>query len=150
MAAPSSPLLSAMRRLDGVGGEVDVGGEVLHQDGRAIEADDGDVVGHVADDGLDHGREGAVLVQLARAGASALDVDDEGERLAAGVLFEREFLRDAVVGEGEVIGLEGEDEIAGLGAHQRGNEDEGGVRVEGRSLLGRSGRGLREDEGDCH
>ena len=52
----------------------------------------------------------AYLASSSSAGAAAFDVDDQGEGFAAGVLFEVKFLRDAVVGEDEVVGLEGVDE----------------------------------------
>ena len=57
----------------------------------------------------------AMAVSLKRLGcarAATFDVDDQGEGFAAGVLFEVELLRDAVVGEDEVFGVEGEDELA--------------------------------------
>jgi hypothetical protein len=89
-------------------------------------------VRNAADDGVEHFGDGGVLEELGSAGAAAFDVDDQGEGLAAGVLFEVEFLRDAVVGEDEVAGVEGEDELAGLLlADQGGNEDQGGLAADG-------------------
>jgi hypothetical protein len=60
------------------------------------------------------GSDGAEIVEFAGSGAADFDDDDEGERLATGVLLEGELLRYAVVCEDEIVGGEGEDEIAGL------------------------------------
>ena len=119
-----------------MGGRVDVGGEVLDQHGRAVVADDGNFVGVTADDRLNHRSERAVLRELTRAGAAALDVDDQGERLAASVLLERKFLRNAVVSKDEVVGLEREDEFAGLIADQGRNENQSRLAADRRCLRG--------------
>ncbi len=95
---------------------------------------------HPADDGVKHGGEGHVFAELADAVAAGLDQDDEGEGLAAGVLFEVEDLGYAVVGEGEVVCFEREDELAGLVAHQRRHHDQGGAGGDGG---GGRGGGLR-------
>jgi len=75
-------------------------------------------VGDVADDGGEHWGErrsdGAEFVEFAGAGTADFDDDDEGERLATGVLLEGELLGYAVVGQDEVVDGEREDEIAGL------------------------------------
>jgi hypothetical protein len=69
------------------------------------------------------------------AGAADLDADDHGERLAAVVFFEVEGLGDAVVGEDEVGGFEGVDELAGFGFDEGRDQDEGGVDGEREGLL---------------
>ncbi len=100
-------------------------------------------MGDVADDGIEQGGEGGEFVELAGAGGSGFDSEDEGEGLGGGVLFgvsfKGEVLGDAVVGEEEVVGGEGEDEVAGAGADEGGDEDE--VRVRGE--MGRLGGLLR-------
>jgi hypothetical protein len=98
---------------DGVSGRVEVGGEVLKECGLTVEGDDGDFVGDVADDGGEHRSEWwsdrAELVEFAGSGTAGFDDDDKGERLAAGVLLEGELLRDAVIGQDEIVRSEGED-----------------------------------------
>lgn len=42
-----------------------------------------------------------------------------------------EGLLDTVVGENEVFGLEGVDELAGFGAHEGGDDDEAGANGDG-------------------
>jgi hypothetical protein len=81
----------------------------------------------VADEIVEHGSEVLILLQTSGADASGLDDDDECERLVAGVLFEVEVLLDSVVGEDEVFGLEGIDELAGLGADECRHDDEAGA-----------------------
>ena len=110
-----------------MGDVVGVGCEAVQQRGRGVEPDDRDLVRHVADEGVEHGAEAAVVVEMRGGVAAGFDADDERERLVSGVLFETERLGDAVVGEQEVVGLEGEDEIAGLGADQRGHQHQRGV-----------------------
>src|SRR5579862_3795829 len=53
--------------------------ERLDQMRRAVESDDGDVVFDVADDGVHDGVEGAVVVEMARAGAAGFDDDGESK-----------------------------------------------------------------------
>jgi hypothetical protein len=65
-------------------------------------------------------------------GSAGFDEDDEGKRFAAGVFFQVKHLRDAVVREGEVVGIEGEDEFAGFVADERRNENQGRVCVKRR------------------
>jgi hypothetical protein len=123
---------------DGVCGGVEVGGEVLEERRLTVEGDDGKFVRDVADDGSEHwgerGSDGAEFVEFAGSGAADLDYDDECERLAAGVLFEGEFLLDSVVGQDEIVGGEGIDEIAGLVADESGRENKSGAGAEQRGF----------------
>jgi hypothetical protein len=119
---------------DGVGGRVEVGGEVLKERGLTVEGDDGDFVWDVADDGGEHrgerGCDGAELIEFAGTGTTDFDDYDEGEWLAAGVLLESELLRNSVVGEDEVVRGEGEDEVAGFVADKSGREDKSRASAE--------------------
>lgn len=143
--------------------EFEVGCEAMQQDGRAVKADDGDLVIDVADEVGEHRAKVLVLLEMAGAGASGFDDDDHGQRLVAGVLLQTEWLLDTVVGENEVFGLEGVDELAGFGAHQGGDDDETGANgdggcgrvglgvcwgIRGRCLRWRDGCGEQHDEDD--
>jgi hypothetical protein len=114
---------------DSVRSRFEVWSEALEERGLAVEGDDGDFVRNVADNGFEHGRErrsnGGKFVELSGASATDFDDDDQSERLAIRILFEAKFLRDAVVGESEVAGVECEDEIAALVADESGNEYQG-------------------------
>jgi hypothetical protein len=69
---------------------------------------------------------------------------NERKRFAAGVLFERELLLDAVVGEPEVVGLQREDEVSIGASHQCRDDDQIGLRAQG----GRRGSGDRLRKGE--
>jgi hypothetical protein len=98
-------------------------------------------VGDVADDGFKHGsegrRDGGKFIELACAGSADFDDDDEGQGFAAGVLLKGELLRDAIIGENEIFGGKGVDEISGFAANERGDEDERGVCAKHGGLRGR-------------
>jgi hypothetical protein len=114
----------------------------LEQLGAAVEADYGYAVRDVPSQRFNHGRECAESIwrRAKRAwmptrlpvGSAGFDEDDEGKRFAAGVFFQVKRLRDAVVREGEVVGIEGEDEFAGFVADERRNENQGRVCVKRR------------------
>jgi hypothetical protein len=97
---------------DSVRSCVEVWGEALEERGLAVEGDDGNFVRDVADDGFEHGSkrrsDGGEFVELTGSDAD-FDDDDESEGLAIRILLEAKFLRDAVVGESEVAGVESED-----------------------------------------
>ncbi len=132
---------------DGVCGRVEVGGEVLEKCGLTVEGDDGDFVRDVADDRGEHwsqrGSDGVEFVEFAGAGPADFDDDDEGERLATGVLLESELLRDSVVGQDEIVRGECEDEIAGLIADESGRENKRRASAEQRGFRSLLGNGLR-------
>ncbi len=120
---------------------------------RGVECDDSDLVVDAAEERIEHGAEPFVLVEVACAGTAGLEADDEREGLAAGVLVKVQGLGDAVVGEDEVVGLEGVDERAGFSFDECRDEDEGGVDGDGvgwierrglRGLLGAGGCGEEE------
>ncbi len=121
---------------------------------RAVKADYGDVVFDVADDGVENRVESALVVEMARAGAAGFDYDGEGEGLSVGVIFDGDGLWGAVVGEGEVFGVEAEDDVAVAAGDEDGNHDEVGadgefdLGVEGLLLLC-NWEGGEEEEGDC-
>ena len=129
-------LVAVIEGVEGVGDEFEIGREAVQQGGRAVEADYGDLVLDVADQVVEQGAEVAVLFEVRGAGTAGFDDDDESQRLVAGVLLEMQWLLDAVVGEDEVVGFEGVDELAGLGADERGDDDEAGANGDG-------GRGRR-------
>lgn len=101
-------------------------GEALDEARCAVKGDESDAVRDVADDGVEDGPELLVVLEVSGAGASGFDDDGEGERTGVGVGYEGDMLRDAVVGELEVGGGEGEDDLAGLGGDQRGDFNEVG------------------------
>jgi hypothetical protein len=123
------PRAAGREGLDGVRCCVEVRGKALEECGLAVEGDDGNFVLDVADNGFEHGSKrrsnGGKFVELSCASATDFDDNDQSERLAIRILFEAEFLRDAVVDECEVAGVECEDEIAALVADESGNEYQG-------------------------
>ena len=150
--------------MDGLIGFVAVGREVLDEDGGAVEAHDGDAVRDGTYNCVEHGLERLVFLKLVDAGAATFEADDECERFGAGVLVEMELLRDAIVGEDEVLGFEREDELALFVADERGDEDEVGLAGEGCGGVGwrrgvgncgslcegGAGEGECEEEGESH
>jgi hypothetical protein len=136
---------------------VKVRGEFLDEGGRAVKADDGHLVLNAAEEGIEHGGEGAIDVEVLAAFSSGLNEDDEGEGLRARVFVEIKLLLDAVVGKSERVGTEGVDHGAAFGAHERGNKDEGGAGGDGRGggrlirltlglILGTDDQSLRGDQ----
>jgi hypothetical protein len=111
---------------------VKVRGEFLDEGGRAVEADDGHFVLNAAEEGVEHGGEGAIDVEVLAAFSSGLNEDNEGEGLRARVFVEVKLLLDTVVGKSEGVGAEGVDHGAAFGAHERRNKDEGGAGGDGR------------------
>jgi hypothetical protein len=90
---------------------------------------------------------------MTRAVAAGFDDDGECERLGVGVVFDLYGLRDAVVGKGEVFGVEAEDDVAVAAGDEDGNHDEVGADGEfdvgwrsPRLLLGDGGGGERQQE----
>ena len=71
-----------------------------------------------------------VVLELGLGCAAGLDEDYEREGLGGGGL-ECDLLRGAVVGEDEVVGGEGVDDIIGGGLDKGGDDDKGGGGVEG-------------------
>ena len=138
----AAPELPGSRRLNASSITFTSGVKGWRSVGFAVEGYDGDLVGDVADDGFYHGAEVAVGIELAGAGAAGLDGDDKCDRLGAGVFFERELLLYAVIREGEVVGGEGVDELAGVGSHEGRDEDQGRARGEGEGLLLGAGVGV--------
>jgi hypothetical protein len=89
-----------------------------------------------ADDCVKNSVEVMIIFEFGSATGADFDGDDQGQRFVAGVLVEGEGLLDAVVGDAEVAGVEGEHELAFTVAHQRGNHHD--IR------LGAQGWGLRQ------
>jgi hypothetical protein len=117
-------------------------GEGLDDVRFAVESDDGDAVLDVADEGIHDGVEGAVIVEMTRARAAGFDDDGERERLGVGVIFHGDCLRDAVVGEREVFGVEAEDDVAVAAGDEDGDHDEVGTDGEFDLGVGQLGGGL--------
>lgn len=109
----------------------EVRGEAVEELGFAIEVDERDAMWDVAHDGVEERAEVAVGRQVRDAVTSDLDDDYEREGLRVGVIFELEFLRDAVVFNREVVGLECEDELAGFGFDECGDNDQRGADADG-------------------
>lgn len=80
-------LVAGIEVVERAGDEFEVRGEAMQKDGRAVKADDGDLVIDVADKVGEHRTEVAVLIEMAGTGASGFDDDDQSQRLIAGVLF---------------------------------------------------------------
>ena len=94
---------------------------------------------HTADDGIQHRPQIAVVTQVGCTLTSGLHDDGQRQRLRVGIGFQPQQLRNAIVGENEVVGGEREDNLAGLGLHQRRHEHQVRAHGEGRDL--RAGRG---------
>ena len=77
---------------------------------------------------------------MAWAAPPVLQKDDDGEGLAVG-FFEGDLLLDAVVGEGEIGGLEIRDDLAGALPDECWDHDQGRRAAEGRGGI-RDGGGL--------
>ena len=111
---------------------------------------------------VEHGAEVAVLIEMRGAIAAGLHDDDQREGLFACVLLEADGLRDAVVGEDEVIGLQGVHKLTRAGADERGNDDKAGADGDGcwgrgcnrlrcGGSLAQGGGGEQRDAGEsCH
>ena len=92
---------------------------------------------------------------MARAVSAGFDDDGERERLGVGVVFDLYGLRDAVVGKGEVFGVEAEHDVAVAAGDEDGDHDEVGADGEFDvgwrglwlcRLLGDGGGGERQQE----
>jgi len=114
---------------------------------RAVETNDGDVVFDVADDGVHDRVEGAIVIEMARAGAAGFDDDGESERLGVGVVFDGDGLWRAVVGEGEVFSVETEDDVAVATGDEDRDHDEVGADGEFGLRRGLCWGGLRRGWG---
>ncbi len=134
IAAPLSPDVEVVQAGRG-GGEIRR--EVFQEPRLAIEADQRDAMLDVPDQGFDGRAEVAIVIEVARAGASNLYRNDQGQRLAIGILLERELLGNIVIREQEVVGGQGEDRLACLGSHQCGNEHQSCAGAEDRAGLSR-------------
>jgi hypothetical protein len=85
---------------------------------------------NAAHDRFNHRRDGSILVELPDSIAADFDRDDQSQGFAAGVLLQREFLRDAVVSKHEVVGFEGEDKLASFVPNECRDDDQGGTSAE--------------------
>lgn len=114
---------------DSAGGLVGDRREGLDQVWSAVEADDGDAVFDVADDGVHDGVESEVVIEVARACAAGFDNDGESERLSVGVVFDGYRLWRAVIGESEIFGVQSEYNVAVAASDEDRDHDE--VRADG-------------------
>ncbi len=120
-------VVSAAEAGDGADCGALVGGEILGDAGRAVEANHSDAIGHVSDEGVEDFGEAAVVVEMRCAGVAVLQEENDGDGLGIVVGLHAEFLRSSVVGEDEVVGGEFKDDFAALGGDERGDEDEVGA-----------------------
>ena len=127
----SGMLVAGIEDIEGVCYVVEVRCEAVQQDGGAVEADDSDAVFDSAQHVVEHGAEVLVLIQVNGGVSTGLGDDHHREGLGAGVFFEAKLLDYAVVGEDEVIDLQGVDEFAGLGADERRNYHQVGAHGDG-------------------
>ena len=142
----AASIVSGLEIVQARGDGVEIRREVFQQTRLAIEADQRDAMRDVADQRFDRRAQIAIVVEMARARASDLHRNDQGQRLAVGILLERELLRDIVVGQQEVVGGQGVDRFPGLGPHQRRNEHQGGTGMENSAGLLRRSRSLCSSE----
>ena len=122
-------------------------GELAEQQRCGAVGDDGDLAWGVAGDGVDHGAEAGELGVFEAGGAAALDDDDEGEAEGVGVFVEVDGLRNAIVFNDKLLGLEVVDHLAVLGLHGGGDENYVGLGFEGVALVGRWREGLLRQGG---
>ena len=147
----SGASVARLRVGKGVGEAVDARRKVPDLFRLAIKGNECDTVGGTAHHVLKQRCEVAVVRELTRSRRTGLHEDDDGEGLAGGV-FDRDDLRDAIIGEAEVLRAEAGDEIAGERPDQGGGEDEGGRGSDRRCgpwrRLGRRerGRGKKQKE----
>ncbi len=116
--------------------EVGIRRKAVEQGGRAVETDDGDLVGNVSDHGIEKRTQIAILLEPRRSVPAGLDDNNQSERLTVGVLLQGKFLRDAIVGEAEVAGLQREDHLPGLCLDQRGHQHQRGLHRDRRRVVG--------------
>jgi len=95
--------------------------------GTAIEADHSDAMRDVAENGIEHRRDGSVVVEVRCAQASGLRENEQGNGLGVVVGLHAESLHNSVVGKQEIVGGELEDDFAVLGFHQGRDEDQVGA-----------------------
>src|ERR1039457_857665 len=105
---------------------IDVRSKILQQRGVAVESNHCNFVRNVPDNGFEHGSQrrsdGAVLVELTRTCPAHFDDNHQRQRLCVSVLVEGELLLNAVIGDAEVICLEGEDEFSAGSSNQGRNQ----------------------------
>ena len=141
-----SALVPGIQIFDGFAGRSGGGGKILREARRTVEGNNGDLVRHAANDGVNHRSEIVVVLQLAAAEAAGFDGDDQGHGLASVIGVQGELLLNAVVGDAEIRGDEIEDQRAVPGADERRDENDGGFGAESRSGSLRPGRSNREEE----
>lgn len=125
-------VVAGLEAVEGGGDTVEMGGELLNEGRGAVEADDGNLVSDAAEEGVEHGGEGLVDVEVMASLAAGLYEDDKSEGLRAGILVEVEFLLHAVVGEGELVGRERVNHLSGPGANEGRDDDQCGSGGDGR------------------
>src|SRR5215469_2294295 len=121
---------------DGFHGGFGSRSESLHQGGLAVERDHGDLVGNVSDDRPEHGGEGGELIEFARTGSPDFYDDDERERFATSIRLERDPLRNAVIGEDEILRLKREYQVACTVPDKSRHDYDGGLGAEDEGLGG--------------
>jgi hypothetical protein len=80
-----------------------------------VEADEGNAVLHAAYEGVEDGIQLPVVIEVKRSGAAGLNDDCQRQWLRVSVFNESQILRDAVVGEKEVVSREFEDYLSSPG-----------------------------------
>lgn len=139
-------LIARLQVVELGGSLVSVGCKGQEQMRLAVEADDGNGVIDVADEGLENDGEILIVGEMARSCASGFNDNGERERLRIRIGYKGEVLLGSVVSEGEVARGEGEDWVAILAFDHGGDFDEGGAYRD----RCRGGRGLLRvgDDGD--
>ena len=101
---------------------------------RAV-VDERDLVRCAAEQVVDHGGQAAHVAELAECGARALDDHDQVEAEGVGVFVDADGLRDAVIEQGELRGLEAVEHVALVSLDLGGDEDEVRLTAEGEGGL---------------
>ena len=92
---------------------------------RTVKADERDPVLDVSDQCVENGIQLPVIIEMASSRAASLDDDGHGQRLRVGILIERDMLRNAVVGDQEIVRRESKHYLSGFVGHQDRNHHQG-------------------------
>lgn len=115
---------------------------------RTVEGDHGNKMIHVSDDRIEDGAEPLIVSDVGCPSSSGLDDDGKSEGLGAGVVVEGDGLRNAVVGDEEVVSGKFVDILAGLCLDLHGYLDKRGTHGEGSGwvpgLLSNGERGRKD------
>lgn len=117
---------------------------------RTVDTNESNAVLHAAYEGVEDGIQLPVVIEVTCSSAAGLNDDCQRQRLRVGVFNDSQILRDAVVGEEEVVSREFEDYLPspGLDENRRQHQSRahGQGRWDGFGLLRWSDRSEAEEE----